>query len=152
MKKTAYILGSLIFVALTVYLIIPLMSINKFPSVDYLNLQGKKIDVSKIDFKNKGTVLFYVNPTCDACDKIVEITSKLDRNLHNVIVICSYFENTNYGVYKKKFNLAPEDIFLIDKENTFIYDFNIGISYSLPIMLSFDPNGNRIKSKKYKFL
>lgn len=147
MKKKIYTGGVIVFISLTIYLLTPLLSINKFPSVEYLNLRNEKVDISKINLNNKKTILFYINPNCDACNKIIKIIKTTDRKIYKIIVISSYYNYVNYNLYKNKFNLQKQDNFLIDSGNTFTHDFNIGISYSMPIILKFDKYGHRIKTR-----
>lgn len=150
MKKFLYFICSAVLIMLTIYLIIPLISLNNLPPVEYLTLENKKKDISKIDLANKKTLLFYVNPKCDACNEIVEIIDKTDRNLFNVIILSSFYNEISYMDYKSKFNLLNNDIFLIDQGNSFIHDFNIGLSYSMPIILQYDEKGHIMNRKKIK--
>lgn len=145
MKKGFYLLLSLLFVTLTVFVLKPVFYKNKLPNVSYYNLDNDKVRLKSIELSSKETFIYYINPTCNNCFKINDDLSKTNRKLTNVIVIASFFKDMNYKEYKRKFNLAAKDVFLIDINNTFLFDFNIGPSFSLPLLIKLDKNGNRVK-------
>lgn len=143
-KKIVYLTFSLFFLYLTFLILKPLFYKNYLPNVSYFALNDEKVNLKEIELSKKETLIYYVNPTCNSCIKINDSLVKVNRNLSNVIIICSFINETNYSLYKNKFLLQPQDIFLIDKYNTFTFDFNIGFSYSLPIFIQFDKKGKRV--------
>jgi len=146
MIKAIYIIGTIILLFFSFYLLKPLFHLNKLPQTNYVNLNYESIDLKKVDLKNKKTFIFYIDPTCNYCENIKSILDTLKPGHYNRIVICSNIENINYKKYKAKFNLIESDLFLIDNSNSFIRDFNIGFKYSLPLVLQYNKNGKLIKN------
>lgn len=144
MKKKLYVIFSIFLLYLSYLIIKPILYNNFLPKVSYFDLVDKKVNLKELNLSDKETLIFYVNPTCSSCTKINDSLVKVNRDLTNVIIICSYFKDTNYSIYKDKFLLQQQDFFLIDKYNTFTYDFNIGFSYNLPILVKFDKKCKRI--------
>jgi hypothetical protein len=140
MKNVLYLLGTIFLILLSIYVLKPVFNKNKLPDVEYYDLNNNQINFSKIKLKNKETFIFYVSPDCNYCKDINKILDTIPNNKYNRIIICENIKSINYWQYKKKFIISNNDVFLIDKKNNFIHDFNITYSYSLPLIIKFDIN------------
>lgn len=141
MKNFLYLVFSVLFIVASIYVLIPWYYKDRIPPVKYLNVNKKEVKLSDINLNNKQTYIFYISPMCEYCNEINSVLDTLPISKFNRIVICSYDKNTNYFNYKNKFKLKKEDTFLIDLKNNFIYDFNISLNYSLPLVLKYNENG-----------
>jgi hypothetical protein len=141
MKKTLYLIISISLLLGSIYLLSPIIHKNNLPSTSYKNLKNKHVDLSKLYMKKKETFVFYIDPTCNSCNHISSILDTLKNEKYNRILISSFIKGIDYNKYKNNFNLLKEDIFLIDYKNNFISDFNIGITYNLPLVLKYDEKG-----------
>ena len=145
MKNFLYLAFSFVLIIASIYMLIPLFYANKIPSIKYLDINEKEINLSDINLNNKQTYIFYVSPTCEYCSDINNLLDTLSDSKFNKIIICSSEENVNYAMYKNKFNLNNENYFLIDTKNNFAHDFKINTNYSLPLIIKYDKKGIKMK-------
>lgn len=141
MKKFIYLISSLLLIILS-FLILESVFTNNKLNATYYDLDNSIVKLSDIINSEMDTHVIYVDPNCSSCEQI----SSVYKNIENktIIIISSYKKEFNYVEYFNKFNSLKNVHFFIDKENNFIDDFNIGFSYSLPLILEFDKNGNQV--------
>lgn len=110
---------------------------NELPKTSYEDLNKAKHDLSKILDGYTEMELYYIHPTCDGCKLISQYFKNKPRKGLKRIVVSFYLEHVNYNEFSKSLKLHDEDMFLIDKENSFPDDFNLGQNIDVPLILRF---------------